>query len=200
MMLTLPDGWTGRLLALGIAVFVLVASWFAIAVPLLDAYGDRAEALAERRILIDRFASLAGTLPALRHQASTRNTVPGTNGLLAGASDAIAAASLLERFQTLANQSGITVASTETLPAAAMGHYRRIGLRVSLEAPYPAVVNLLRALEGGAPRMLVDELVLRASVAPGSAPILSVGITLHAFRTATNGKENEDAMPSSVRQ
>ena len=77
----------------------------------------------------------------------------------------------------------------ETLPAEPHGAFRRIGLRVSLTASWPVVIELLRAAGQGQPHMLVDDVQLR--VAPvqrrDAATPIGASFTLLAFRTANGG-------------
>ena len=81
------------------------------------------------------------------------------------------------------------MASAETLPATQMpttqaGAYRRIGLHVSLSAPWTVLARLLQSIERASPRMLVDDLQLHAArmVAAPPDPPLEAGFTVFAFR------------------
>jgi general secretion pathway protein M len=77
----------------------------------------------------------------------------------------------------------------ETLPAEARGGYRRIGLRVSMSAPWPVLIDLLRSAGQQQPRMLVDDVQFRAppmQVREAAAPV-SASFTLLAFRAVPAG-------------
>ena len=181
----LPTGRSGRILALGIALIVMLAAWFAIASPLLDWHAERADRLDQRRTLERRMAGVAATLPQLRQSETARTAkgpVPTT--LLDGATDAVAAASLQERVQEMATQVGAALTSAETLPATQAGTYRRIGLHVSLIAPWTVLVQLLQLVEQASPRMLVDDLQLHGArmVAAPADPPLEADFTVFAFR------------------
>ena len=187
----LPTGRPGRLLALGITLLVLGLAWFAAVAPLIDWYRDRSENLARRRTYAQHMADLAAQLPALRQRAaSLGNSGPAASAVLRGASDAIAGAELQELVQAMASRENVTLTSTETLPVVAAGAYRRIGLRISLSAPYAVVVRLLQAIAEASPRMLVDDVELQGSLLlnrPADAPV-DAHLTVLAFRPAAGDK------------
>lgn len=183
----LPTGRRGQVLAVGLAIAVLGGAWAGIAAPLLDWYAVRAEQVQARRAVARRMAELAGTLPALRDQAR-RVAAPGRpaeGAVLDGASDALAAAALQGRLQEMAAHAGAPLSSAEALPGEAAGAWRRIGVRVAVNAPWPAVVRLLQAIGSAGPRMLVDDLQLRAPplllLRTGPRPV-DASFTVLAFR------------------
>lgn len=195
-MQALPTGRAGRVLALALLLGVLALLWASAGSPLLAWYGDRAERLETREMLAGRMAALAATLPALEREAVA---APGGGppDLLDGGTDAVAAAALQERVQDLANRSGARLSSLEVLPAQQKGAYREIGVRVATNAPWPVLVRLLQAMAEGTPRMLVDDLQVRAapviiSVAAGAGPpgarlaepALDASLAVYAFRAA----------------
>ena len=148
MQAVLPTGRPGRLLALGITLLGFGLVWFALVGPLVRLYADNAASLEQQRILAHRMAQLAGMLPDLQHQAEAgAGTGPAPNALLEGATDAIAGATLQERVQEMASTAGARVSSAEMLPAAQTGGYRRIGLRVACNAPWPILIRLLQSIE-----------------------------------------------------
>ncbi|WP_431267065.1 type II secretion system protein GspM [Dankookia sp. P2] len=184
--LDLPTGRRGQLLAVGLTLAVLGGAWAGIAAPLLDWYTLRAEQVQARRAVARRMAELAETLPALRDQAR-RVAAPGRpaeGAVLDGSSDALAAAALQGRLQEMAAQAGAPLSSAEALPGEAAGAWRRIGVRVAVNAPWPAVVRLLQAIGTATPRMLVDDLQLRAPpllLRTGARPV-DASFTVLGFR------------------
>src|SRR4051794_5890803 len=145
--LDLPTGRRGQLLALGLTIAVLGGLWAGVAAPLLDWYALRAEQVQARAAVARRMAELAETLPALRDQARLVATPgrPAQGAVLEGASDAIAAATLQGRLQEMAARAGAPLSSAEALPGEAAGAWRRIGVRVAVNAPWPAIIRLLQA-------------------------------------------------------
>ncbi len=181
----LPTGPRGRLLALGLTALAAAVLWLGLIGPVLAWYAERAE-LAERQgALVRRMAALAESLPALRARAEAAPADPAPDALLADASDAVAGATLQARVQELASRASTTLASAESLPAEQLGAFRRISLRVTLTAPWPALVELLRALDAASPRMLVDDLQVQPAPAMQLAGRpLGATLTVLAFRAA----------------
>jgi hypothetical protein len=191
MAMTLPEGPRGRAMALGVTAVLLAAAWLAVAQPLLDAYADRSDVLERRGALASRMADLAGSLPELQRaaEAQTSDAAP-TSATLEGASDSLAAASLQGLVEGMANTAGAHVTSTEALPAEQVGGYRRIALRLTVDASWPVLVRMLQAVERAAPRMFVDELQIHAQPAAEKLrePPLDISFLVLAFRAATAGE------------
>lgn len=196
MIETLPTGRRGQALAAGLLLLVLAAAWIAVAAPLLAWHADRAEALEQRSALARRMAQVAGTLPDLQqHAAAVDAAGPVAATLLGGSTDAVAGATLQQLVQDMATQAGASLSSTEALPAETLAAgvgttdtaaaYRRIGVRVALSAPWPVLVQLLRAVGQASPQMLVDELQIRGARQfgiPGDLPLEASFIVL-GFRS-----------------
>jgi general secretion pathway protein M len=183
----LPDGLRGRILALALTVTLLAALWVGVAQPIFAWHAARAEALAQRRALLQRMTALVATLPELQREASQHHAPAAA--LLEDSSDAIAGATLQTAVQRMATAAGATLRSLETLPAEQSGHYRRISLRISTDAPWPVLIALMRAIEEGTPQMLIDDLQLRAppvELRAATTPI-SAAFTVVAFRATPAG-------------
>jgi general secretion pathway protein M len=194
----LPEGRRGRILAVVLTLTVLAALWFGVAQPLIDWHAEQAEELESRGALATRMAALVETLPALRQEAGAARPAPVA--LLEGGTDAIAGAAMQGAVQALARTAGASLASIETLPAEPRGAWRRIGLRVSLTASWPVLVELMRAIEQGSPGMLIDELQMRGPPVQARSPGAPVqaSFTILAFRAVGAGEttgSGELAMP-----
>lgn len=186
-MAALPAGRTGQALALALLLAVCAAAWQVVAAPLLDLYADRAEALAQREAVARRMAQVAGSLPELqRQEAHPAAAGPASAALLGGASDAVAGAALQQLVQDMAKRAGATLSSTETLPAEAAGRHRRIAVRVSVSAPWPALVRMLQLIGEASPTMLVDDVQLHGGRAFGTAdePPMDATLTVLGFQSA----------------
>ena len=162
----LPTGGRGQALAALLLILVAVAAWQAVAAPLLDLHADRAGVLAQREALARRMAQLAAELPNMGGQVAAG---PAPAALLDGTSDAVAGATLQQLVQDMARNAGATLGSTEALLAEPAGRYRRIAVRVTLTAPWPALVRLLQSIGGASPAVLVDDLQLRGVRGTGAA-------------------------------
>ena len=184
--LDLPDGRQGRILAVLIALLALALVWLGVVAPLIDWHDQRQDALEQRQQLAARMALLVRRLPALRAQAQsmTASGRPGTGVLIEGNSDAVASAAIQEKVAVMAAALGTSLSSTETLSAVREGAYRRVGVRISLDAAFPTVVHLLQSIETAQPSLLVDDLQMHGTRLIGqsdSAP-LNVAFTVIGFR------------------
>ena len=183
----LPEGMRGRLFALALTVTALAVVWAGCLQPLSDWHASRAEALEQRRLLLQRMTALAGTLPELQQESLGENAP--TAALLEGQSDAIAGAALQSEVQRMARSAGAELNSMEMLPSEQRSAYRRIALRITTSAQWPVLVELLRAIEQGSPRMLVDDLQLRAPPIEmrTNNQAISAAFTVFAFRSSATG-------------
>lgn len=183
----LPEGRRGQILAIALTLTLLATLWFGLAAPVIGWYHERAQELAQRQSLLRHMQVLAETLPSLEHAPTAGQASPPA--LLPGTTDALAAAAMQNTVQAMATTVGVELTSMETLPAEARGRYRRIGLRVSLNAPWPVLIELVRAAGEGQPGMLVDDLQLRSAAVQTrtAATPVSASFTLLAFRAAQGG-------------
>lgn len=190
--LTLPTGRNGRIAAAVLALLVLLLAWLAVVQPVLDWYGERAATLTDLRVRAARESALIETLPLLHREADAASKTP-THAVLEGNTDAIAGASLQELVQSMASSANAQLTSIETLPAEQVGSYRRIGVRVELNAHLPVIVALLKSIEEAEPSMLVDDIRLTATpVGPLNAQLpLDAAFTVYGFRVGT-AKEDTD--------
>jgi general secretion pathway protein M len=182
----LPTGRAGQVLALGLTVLVLAVAWLGFVTPLVGWYNQRADALAQQEVLAQRMEALVAALPAIQTQAkAAAASGAGEAALLEGDSDNMASASLQERLQAMFAQAGVQLNSVETLPGEDAGAYRRIGLRVSFNASWPALTDLLKGMELATPSLLVDDLQVkpalhRITTVPGS---FDIQCSIFAFRS-----------------
>jgi general secretion pathway protein M len=186
----LPTGRNGRVLAAGLAGLALLVVWLVLVSPVLDWYGARGVRLESLRERAAHEAAQIAALPLLRREAEAAAKTPA-HAVLAGKTDAIAGAALQEQVQSMAGSAAAQLSSAETLPAEQVGAYRRIGVRVELNAQLPVIVQLLKSVEEAEPTMLVDDLHLTATpMAAGGVPLpMDAAFTVYAFRV---GSAKED--------
>ena len=195
----LPTGRAGQALAVAVTLIAVLLVWEAVAAPLIGWYDARADEVAQQRMLAARMGARAASLPLLRRQVATlRSAGPARSALLAGRTDAVAAADLQGRVQDMATGAGTALSSTEALPARQIGAYRRIALRISFNATLPVLVQLLQSLDGSSPRMLVDDLQLHTSPIVmaqnhDAAPPLDATMTVIGFRAGSADTTADDA-------
>jgi hypothetical protein len=186
----LPNGRRGQLLALLLLLVALGGIYLLAAAPLLDFYTERAAAIENARMLVPRLKAAADELPGLRTRVAELRASAGTHKLtIEGSSDAIASANLQSHIAEVAASVGVTIGSTESLPAEARGGYRRIGLRYALSGPYETLVKFLAKLEAATPPLVIDNLsihgVLRRPGTP-AASALDAGLDVYGFRNNEN--------------
>ena len=188
----LPTGRNGRILAAALAFLALFMVWLGVISPIVDWYDGRSAKLDEFRQRAAREAAQIETLPTLRSEAEKASKTP-THSVLPGKTDAIAGAALQEQVQTMASAANANLTSAETLPAEQVGLYRRIGVRVELNAQLPVIVKLLQSLEEAEPSMMVDDIRLTGTpVGPINNQLpLDAAFTVYAFRVGT-GKEDTE--------
>jgi general secretion pathway protein M len=184
-------GRPGQALAAAIGLLAVALVWFGLIDPLWSWFDDRALLLEQRQTLLHRMQAMATTLPGLRAASAAK---PGqganlTTIMLPGATDAVAAADLQERVQKMAATAGASLTAVETLPATPSGKWHRISLRISLTAPWPVLMDLLRSIQQSSTRILVDDvhfhsatLIARPTVSPVQASMV-----LYGFRPAEAG-------------
>jgi len=190
--IALPTGRNGRILAAGLLALAAVLGYLAFVSPVVGWYEARAQRLQTLRERGAREAALIDMLPTLRREAADAAKTP-THSVLAGSTDAIAGAALQEQVQTMASAVNAQLTSAETLPAEQVGAYRRIGVRVEVNAQLPVIVELLKAVEEAEPSMMVDDIRLTATpVGPLNVPLpLDAAFTIYAFRVGTAKEDTE---------
>jgi general secretion pathway protein M len=183
---------------LALVLAMLGIGYLVVTVPVLDLYGQREAALAQRRMLEPRLRAAADEVPALRARlAELKASASNRKITLEGSSDAIASANLQSLIDELAASVGVTVASSEGLAPDNRGAYRRIGLRIAVNGEYDNLLALLAAIEKATPPLVIDNLqiharlqaiaMLRSPLAPAAAnaPVagrLDAGLEVYGFR------------------
>jgi len=187
------------MLALGFAVLALAVLWLGVAAPLISWHAQFTEDLLRKQTLLRRMTDLAATLPELqRAEATAAARGPAPAAVLEGATDAIAGATLQGLVQEMAVRAGANLTSTEALPAEPRGGWRRIGLRVAVTAPWPALLHLLQSVEDATPRMLLDGLQLRrlpVRARAAAVPPMEASFTVFAFRVSPDAPRVETGRP-----
>ena len=183
-----PVGRRGQALAVGIACLFLALAWFGVVDPVRSWFEDRRAGLEQRQALLEHMQAIAATLPALRAASSNSPSPDNAAGLLLlpGATDAVAAADLQERVQKMATTAGVSLTAVETLPASPEGAWHKVPLRISLNAPWPMLMDLLASIERSPIRILVDDVHFHSAtvlVHPTVVPI-QASMVLYGFRSA----------------
>jgi hypothetical protein len=122
-------------------------------------------------------------MPSLQSRIGDGTVAPTPISLLQGTSDVLAGVELQQRIEELARAVGASLTSTESLATDAAGNYHRIGLRVTLSAPWPVFIRFLVAIRQTTPLILVDDLTLSTSRTRGAdeGSMLNGRLTVLAF-------------------
>lgn len=184
-MIALADGLRGRILAL--SLLALLPAMFALVCvpPVLGLYEARQDRVEERVQLAQRYRALAGALPALRKAEKTWRDRSGGDLLLAGSSDALAAAALQSALKDMADDAGAELSSSQSLPTRAADNFRRIGIRIVLTGNLESLVGVLRQIETARPLLSAGDFDIdAASGEPDDRqdPNLSVTLDVYGFR------------------
>jgi hypothetical protein len=181
-------GRRGQALAVAIGILALALVWFGVVDPVRSWFEDRSLLLEQREGLLRRMQDAAATLPDLRAALAAkpgRGEGQGTI-LLPGASDAVAAADLQERVQKMAATAGASLTAVETLPATPAGKWHKVSLRISLNAPWPVLMDVLRSFEQSPTRILVDDVHFHSATVVSRPTVLPIqaSMVLCGFRLA----------------
>lgn len=185
MAVALPEGPRGRLMALAVTAAGLMIVWLGVVEPLTAAFADGQDSLERKSGIARRYEALSASLPILQRQMQVRaeEAAPAPT-TLEGASDALAGASLQSALEGMAAAAGARLTSTETLPAEAVGGFRRISVRLNVDAGWPVLIKLLDAISKAEPRMFVDDVQIHAQPTAERTrePPLDIALTVLAFR------------------
>jgi len=186
-------GRRGQALAVGVGLLAVIMLWLALVDPLRSWYSDEAELLVQRQALLQRMQSLAAGLPALR-AASLNKRGEGeaaeTIMLPAGTTDAVAAADLQERVQKMATAAGVSLTAVETLPAEpTAARWHKVALRISLNASWPVLIDLMRAIEQSTTRIFIDDVHFHSPVVIAQPTVVPIqaSMVIYGFRPAEPG-------------
>jgi hypothetical protein len=189
------DAWLtgrrGQALAVAIGVLALALVWFGVVDPLWSWFEDRALMLEQRQTLLHRMQDVAATLPSLRAASAAKPDRGEGSGtiMLPGATDAVAAADLQERIQKMASSAGASLAAVETLPATPSGKWHKVTLRISLNAPWPVLMDLLRSIEQSPTRILIDDVHFHSATVVSHPTVMPIqaSMVLYGFRPGAAG-------------
>jgi general secretion pathway protein M len=190
-----PDAWlTGRRgqgLAIAIGLLLVALGWFGVVDPMWSWYDGREMLLEQRQGLLHHMQDLAASVPSLRAASEAK---PGRGEglgtiMLPGATDAVAAADLQERIQGMASAAGASLTAVETLPATPSGKWQKVSLRISLNAPWPVLMELLRSVEQSQTRILIDDIHFHSATVASRPTVMPIqaSMVLYGFRPAGTG-------------
>jgi general secretion pathway protein M len=184
---SLPDGRSGKALALAIAAVVILSFYFVAVAPVLAFYDSNAVKLEDRRQMLARYEAAKRDLPALRTQAQNLAAQSGeTSTLFSAPSDAVAAANVQSMLKDLVEAGGAKLATTQTLPAEARGNLRRVGVRISFSGDMTLVTGVLVGIDAARPALAIGGLELHSGGGK-DGQTLTVAMDVYGFRAQDGG-------------
>lgn len=183
-------GRSGQALAVGCGLLGLALIWLGAVAPLWSWYADRQTVLEQRQAVLAHMQGLAAALPALRAASANRHGAEAESGMLPGTTDAVAAAALQETVQKMATAAGASLTAVETLPAMTEAErWRKVSLRISLNAPWPVLMSLMRAVERSPSRVFIADVHFHspAAVIHSTNFPIQASMVLYGFRPVVGG-------------
>ncbi|HVH83307.1 MAG TPA: type II secretion system protein GspM, partial [Steroidobacteraceae bacterium] len=160
--MTLPEGRSGKILAVSLLALLLALAYLAVLHPLQQFYAARADEIAEKRDRLERLERVAAELPGFRAMLTQlRSSTKRTDFFLEGPSDAVAAASLQSKLKDMIGQVGGEMSSAESLPPNPRGEFRRVGVRVVMVGDLEMLVAVLNSTQQAHPPLFVDDFEIR---------------------------------------
>src|SRR5262247_1922095 len=124
-MFTTP--WISRLVALLLVFVVMTAAYGFVIDPLVVAYAETDEAIADTRASLERVERLGAMRPGLAKQVAELDQRDGSqNYYLSGGTDALAAVALQDRLKQAIDTNGATLRSIQPLPGIDEHSFRRV--------------------------------------------------------------------------
>jgi general secretion pathway protein M len=192
-MLTTP--WISRLAALLLLGVVLAAGYGFILAPVVAAYADTAQAIADARDRLAHYQRLAAMRPALARQMTEIEKRQAPQGYyLSGSTDALAAAELQDHLNQVIAAHGGTGRSLQPLSGEDEHGFRRVTVRVQLTATMDSLFHIVYALEASTPLLFIENISIQDparlpiaedddwSASPPQETMLSVGFDLYGYQ------------------
>ena len=192
-MLTTP--WISRLAALLLLAVVVAAGYEFILAPVIAAYADTAQAIADDRDRLEHLQRLAATRPALAKQMAEIEKRQAPKGYyLSGRTDAQAAAELQDHLNQVIAANGGTGRSIQPLPGVDEHGFQRVTVRVQLTATIESLFHIVYALEAGTPLVFIENISIQGratlpiaeedgetNASAKEEPALAVGFDLYGY-------------------
>jgi general secretion pathway protein M len=190
-MLTTP--WISRLVALSLLLAVMAAAYVFVIDPLVVAYAETDDAIADTRVYLQHVERLGATRPALAKQMAELDRRHRSQGYyLSGGTDALAAAALQDRLKQVIDANGGTLRSIQPLPGMDEQGFRRVTVRVQMTATTESLFRTIYMLEAGTPLVFIENIgiqnrmVRRTKIQADDSeltqePILTVGFNLYGY-------------------
>ncbi len=173
-----PTGWkafrhspAGRRAAFaGVNLLALLLFYLVFIEPARRMIATGAEAIAERRQTLARYASVVAHEQQIHAYAQQVSDINARGELFDGDSDGVIDANLQARLKTLAEAAQVTVRSIQMLPPKPFQGVTLVGARLDVQGPYENIHALARALEGEPPLLIINAATVRGQAMLWGAP------------------------------
>jgi general secretion pathway protein M len=160
-----PGSLISRVLALLLLAAAPVLAYLLVVEPVIAAYRDAGEAIAQAQKLLQSYRERAEQRPQLAELLAAEEERAGdVTGYLAAVEDALAAAELQDRVKSVVEDAGGSLRSAQSLKVEAVeavAGVRRAGLKVRFTADTESLAAILYELETGEPFLFVEALSIR---------------------------------------
>jgi hypothetical protein len=160
-----PGSVLSRTLAVLLLGIALLGAYRLILAPLVVAYRDGEARIEEAKQLLQRYEALAQQRSMLADRlAEQQERAASAAGYLQGPSNALAAAQLQDRVESVVEAAGGELRSTQILPAERFQDglaFRRTALRVHFVVTIDGLQATLHELEAGQPYLIIDDVTVR---------------------------------------
>ena len=154
----------GRIIAVALLVAAVALPYRLIVAPLQEDYQQLTDEVEARRDMLARYQRLADSREALRQQLQALREDPASQaGYLTGDSETLVAAELQNVVRSIVERGGGRLESTQILPAASEGAFRRVTLRVRMTTNTEGLSRILYDLESMLPYLFLDSLDIVSS-------------------------------------
>jgi general secretion pathway protein M len=187
-----PGSLPSRVLALALLAALPVALYAIVVAPVVAAYRESADAIAQAQTLIHSYRERAEQRSQLAQLlADEEARASSVTGYLRAVDDALAAAELQDRVKGVVEDAGAELRSAQSLNVTAVDTVpgvRRAGLKVRFTATIDSLAAILYEIETGEPYLFVDSLSIREprrqrrrGNEPEQAPELDVVLDLYGY-------------------
>lgn len=191
-----PGSLFSRLLALALLAAVPLLAWAFVVQPVIAAYRDANQAIAQAQRLLHGYRERAEQRPQLAELVAEQEAhAAAVSGYLEAVDDALAAAELQDRVKIVIEGAGGALRSAQSLRVEAIeasAAVRRAWLQVRFTADIESLATILYQLETGEPYLFVDGLSIREPRRqrrrrnePEEPPQLDVVVDLYGYMRDT---------------
>lgn len=156
-----------RAAALSLLFAVIVAAYTICIDPFVSAYSGNTETAVQLQSALQKYRQMATRLPDMTQKLEgLRTNQSSQQGYLAGANEAIAAATLQDRLKSLIAREGGKLQSTQAMPQVKVeGQPQRVGVRAHMVIQLSELQAVIYRLESMTPVLFVENLSIRAVTA-----------------------------------